>query len=103
MRFNVHSYRYAQAKTRLSSASAEALGPREVRRYLGNEIADAVQIEGSVVIAKAPLSDCRFVTDGETFRFHQGLSGSGEVQLRAEPLWKVLFPDLRKAFRWLRD
>ena len=102
-RFNVVGYRYAQAKTQLSDVGTQVIGPREVRRYLGSEIGDALEIAGPVVIAKAELDGCTFESDGERFRFHEGMSGTGEVELRAEPLWEVLFPDLRKIFRWLHD
>ncbi|MDD9939938.1 MAG: HlyD family efflux transporter periplasmic adaptor subunit [Myxococcales bacterium] len=98
--FNVHGYRYAQASAELSSVGAQVLGPREVTRYLGNEIAGALNIEGPTVIAKAELPGCTFTSDDDVFRFHQGMGGSGEVQLRSEALWAVLFPDLRKVFRW---
>lgn len=98
--FNVHGYRYAQASAELSSVGGQVLGPHEVMRYLGKETAGALNIEGPTVIAKAELGDCQFVSDRDRFRFHQGMSGTGEVQLRSEALWAVLFPDLRKVSRW---
>jgi membrane fusion protein (multidrug efflux system) len=98
--FNVHGYRYAQASSQVTAIGAQVLGPREVTRYLGNEIAGALSIEGPTVIAKAELPSCTFKSDDDEFRFHQGMGGSGEVQLRSEALWAVLFPDLRKVFRW---
>jgi len=101
VRFNVSGYRYAQASTKLSTVSAHVLGPREVGRYLGNEVAGALELQGSTVIAKAELESCSFVSDAEQFRFHQGMGGTSEVRLRSEPLWAVLFPNLRKVFRWL--
>ena len=100
VRFNVHGYRYAQASTKLTAAGAQVLGPREVARYLGNEVAGALDLQGSTVIAKAQLPSCNFTSDEQTYLFHQGMSGTGEVQLRSEPLVAVLFPDLRKVLRW---
>ena len=98
-RFNVYGYRYAQVTTEIRSVSAQAIGPREVRRYLGNDIGDAVQIEGPAVIAEAVLPSCSFESDGQTFRFHRGMSGTSEIQLREQPLWALFFPELRKVFR----
>lgn len=100
VRFNVNGYRYAQASTKLSSVGAHVLGPREIARYLGNEVAGSLALEGSTVIAKAELPTCTFTSDREVFRFHQGMSGTGDVQLRSDALWAVLFPDLRKVWRW---
>jgi Barrel-sandwich domain of CusB or HlyD membrane-fusion len=102
VRFNVHGYRYAQASAELSTVGAHVLGPREVGRYLGNEVAGALELQGSTVIAKAELPSCDFSSDKDVFRFHQGMSGTGEVQLRSDALWAVLFPDLRKVGRWLQ-
>jgi len=103
VRFNVHGYRYAQARASVSAVGAQVLGPREVSRYLGNETVGALELQGPTVIAKAQLSDCSFVSDASTFRFHQGMGGSAEVRLRSQALWAVLIPGLRKVFRWLDD
>lgn len=99
VQFNVHGYRYAQATTELTDVGGQVLGPREVGRYLGNEVAGALEVQGPTVIAKAQLPSCEFESDEDHFRFHQGMAGSSEVQLRSEPLWAVLFPELRKVLR----
>lgn len=101
VRFNVHGYRYAQARASVSAVGAQVVGPREVSRYLGNEVAGALDLQGPTVIAKAELPDCMFTSDGSTYRFHQGMGGSAEVRLRSQALWAVLIPGLRKVFRWL--
>ncbi|HKU42634.1 MAG TPA: HlyD family efflux transporter periplasmic adaptor subunit, partial [Polyangiales bacterium] len=103
VRFNVNGYRYAQVNATLTSVGAHVLGPREVARYLGNEVAGSLQLEGSIVIAKAALADCSFQADHETYRFHQGMGGTGDVQLRSDALWAVLFPDLRRISRWFDE
>jgi Barrel-sandwich domain of CusB or HlyD membrane-fusion len=102
VRFNIHGYRYAQASTQLSTVDAQVLGPREVTRYLGNEVAGALELQGPTVIAKAELPDCTFQSDHEQYRFHQGMGGTSEVQVRTDALWAVLFPDLRRVFRWMQ-
>ena len=103
VRFNVHGYRYAQARAKLTAVGAHVLGPREVGRYLGNEAVGALELQGPTVIAKAELPACDFTSDTNTFRFHQGMGGSAEVRLRSQALWAVLIPGLRKVFRWLDD
>lgn len=103
MGFSVFGYRYAQVKAKLTSVGSQAIGPREVRRYLGNDIGDAIAVEGPAVIAKAQVDKCTFESDGDSFRFHRGMSGLTSVQLRKEPLWAVLFPELRKVFRGLDE
>lgn len=101
--FSVFGFRYAQVKAELASVGSQAIGPREVRRYLGSDIGDAIQIEGPAVIAKAKIPSCSFESDGDSFRFHRGMSGLSSIQLRREPLWAVLFPELRKVFRGLDE
>jgi biotin carboxyl carrier protein len=103
VRFNVHGYRYAQASAQLTAVGAHVLGPREVARYLGNELAGSLDLQGSTVIAKAELPSCTFSSDRDVFHFHQGMGGTGDVQLRSDALWAVLLPDLRKIVRWLDD
>jgi hypothetical protein len=103
VRFNVHGYRYAQARARVSSVGAQVLGPREVSRYLGNEVAGALDLQGPTVIAKAELPGCTFTSDNNTYRFHQGMGGTADVRLRSQALWAVLIPGLRKVFRWLDE
>jgi hypothetical protein len=101
VRFNVHGYRYAQARASVTSVGAQVLGPREVTRYLGNEVAGTLDLQGPTVIAKAELPSCEFSSDSSSYRFHQGMGGSAEVRLRSQALWAVLIPGLRKVFRWL--
>jgi membrane fusion protein (multidrug efflux system) len=103
VRFNVHGYRYAQARAHVSAIGAQVVGPREVSRYLGNEAAGALDLQGPTVIAKAELPACTFTSDTNTFRFHQGMGGTADVRLRSQALWAVLIPGLRKVFRWLDE
>jgi hypothetical protein len=77
----------------------EVVGPNEVRRYLGPEIGDAVQVDGPVVLLKARLPSPTFVAEGRTYRFHNGMHGTAEVEVRAEKILLALVPGLKALLR----
>jgi membrane fusion protein (multidrug efflux system) len=101
LRFDIDGYRYAHQTAAIRSIGSQVIGPREARRYLGNDISDAVPLDGSVVLVKAELPSCSFSIQAERLRFHHGMSGRAEVRIATEPLWAVLFPNLRSFFRRL--
>jgi membrane fusion protein (multidrug efflux system) len=103
LRFDVAGYRYAHQTGQIESVGARVIGPREARRYLGNEISDAVSVDGPVVLVKAALPSCSFLVDGDSLQFHHGMSGQAEVRITTDPLWTVLFPNLRGFFGRYHD
>ena len=56
LRLEVQGYRYAYQQLTVDSVGDEVVGPAEARRYLGDEIADAVQFTGPVVKVEAHLA-----------------------------------------------
>ena len=55
LRLEIQGYRYAYQHLTVDSVGDEVVGPAEARRYLGDEIADAVQFAGPVVRVEAHL------------------------------------------------
>ena len=99
MRFEIAGYRYSYQGLTVESIGEEVVGPNEARRYLGPEIGDAVQLSGPVVILKALLPRPTFQADGRTFRFHNGMHGNAEVEVRKESILLTLVPGLKALFR----
>jgi len=99
IRLEIAGYKYAYQKLAVESVSDEVIGPTEARRYLGPEIADSVAIEGPVAIVKARLPASEFTADGKTYRYHNGMHGTAEVQVRSERLLLTLVPGLKALFR----
>jgi hypothetical protein len=75
------------------------VGPTEARRYLGAEIGDSVQLTGPVVILKTRLPRPTFQAEGRTYRFHNGMHGTAEVEVRSEKILVTLVPGLKALFR----
>ena len=99
VRFEISGYRYSYQGLTVESVGDEVVGPNEARRYLGPEIGDAVQLSGPVVILKAGLPRPTFQADGRTFRFHNGMHGNAEVEVRREKILLTLVPGLKALFR----
>ncbi len=98
MRLELEGYRYAYQRLTVDSVGDEIVGPEEARRYLGEEIADAVSFEGPVVLVTAHLPSRTFRASGRTFELHGGMWGSAEVPVRSERILFILLPPLKSAF-----
>jgi biotin carboxyl carrier protein len=99
IRFEIAGYRYAYQKLTVDSVGEEVVGPGEARRYLGAEIGDSVQLTGPVVILKARLARPTFQAESRTYRFHNGMHGNAEVEVRREKILFTLVPGLKAFFR----
>lgn len=99
LRFDVGGYENTVPPATIRSIGTRVIGPREARRYLGNDISDAFAVDGPVVLVQAALPSCSLEVEGRLLRLHHGMSGRAEVRLTMDPMWSVLFPSLRSLFR----
>ena len=53
VRLELTGFRYAYQRLTIAAVSNEVIGPHEVRRFLGQDVADAVTLQGSQVIVQA--------------------------------------------------
>jgi membrane fusion protein (multidrug efflux system) len=98
LRYSVDGYKFEYHTVKVESVGEEIVGPNEVRRYLGQELGDSVNVQGSSVLVKATLPTRTFTSDGQTYSYFEGLSAHADVRVRAEPIIVVLLPAL-KSFR----
>ena len=97
LRVELAGYPQAGLAVVIEHLGDQAVGPAEARRALGTAAADAVEIPGPVVLARATLPGPMFrALDGE-HRFHDGMVASAEVTVGSEPLIVSLLPGLRTA------
>jgi hypothetical protein len=99
IRFEISGYRYAYQRLTVDAVGDEVVGPTEARRYLGTEIGDTVTLSGPVVILKALLPSPSFTAEGHTYRFHNGMHGNAEVEVRSERILVTLVPGLKAFLR----
>lgn len=95
LRLELSGYRYEYRELTIDSIDDEVVGPSEVRRYLPQESADAVVIQGPVVLVRAKLPAPTFMVDGHNYRYHDGMQGTGEARVRAESILVTLLPVLK--------
>jgi hypothetical protein len=94
-RLELSGYAHAYEPITLSRVSDEVVGPNEARRFLGQDVADAVAMTGPVVLAEAILTRDHFVADGRRYPFVDGLQGRVHVKVRSIPIILGLVPGLR--------
>jgi membrane fusion protein (multidrug efflux system) len=94
LRFAPDGYPFSYQTLAIATVQDEVLGPSEVRRYLGPELADTVRIDGPSVIVTASLPNDRFSADGKPYRYHHGLPGRVWVSVRTRSILTAFIPAL---------
>jgi membrane fusion protein (multidrug efflux system) len=103
LRFEITGYRYAYQDMTIELVGSQIIGPNEVQRYLGQEIADTITVEGPVVLVEARPHSRTFDVDGARFEMHHGMNGVAEARVRSESLFTALVPGVRTIPEVLRD
>jgi membrane fusion protein (multidrug efflux system) len=99
LRVELEGYRFQYRRVTIDEISDEVVGPAEVRRFLGADIADAVNLSGPVVLVQASLPTSTFDLDGHTVRYHDGMLAKAEARVRSERILLSLVPGLRAVVR----
>jgi membrane fusion protein (multidrug efflux system) len=98
LRLELTGFRYAYQRLTIAAVGNEVIGPHEVRRFLGQDIADAVTLQGAQVIVQAQVPARTFYADGHWHDYHHGMSGTVEVRVRSERIALALVPGLKAVF-----
>jgi membrane fusion protein (multidrug efflux system) len=94
-RFMPAGYRHSYQELEIRSINDEVVGPAEARRYVGSEVADAVDLAGPVVLVEAHLPAAGFRDGARTLAYHDGMQGTLEVKLESKPIILSLLPALK--------
>ena len=94
-RFEISGYPHTYQPVSLNKIADEVVGPTEARRFLGQEIADAVAVSGSVVLTEANLGGEFFEADGQRYIYADGMQGRVQIRVRSIPIILNLVPGLR--------
>jgi multidrug resistance efflux pump len=96
VRFSLDGYSYEYHDLTVESVGDGVVGPSEVKRFLGQEIFDSVHMtQGAKVLITARLASKTFTSEGETYAFYDGLTGTAEIRVREEPIVVTLLPFLK--------
>ena len=98
MRFAATGYGHAYQELAIASVGAQAIGPSEVKRFLGQDLEDALSVNGPVVVVEAAPCAPSFEVDGQAFDYFHGMTGVAEVRLQTQRLVVALVPGLQAVF-----
>jgi multidrug resistance efflux pump len=98
LRVELDGYPYAYRTVPIAFIGEEAVGPAEVQRFLGAELADTLQLSGPVILVEARLPSTLFSFEGQTLRYVEGMSGRADASVRKERIAVVLLPALKAVF-----
>jgi biotin carboxyl carrier protein len=96
LRFELEGFSRRSHELRVDDVGDQIVGPHEAARYLGREMADAVALDGPMVLVQATLPSASFEADGERFQFAHGMHGRAETIVRTEPLAYAFVPGLKQ-------
>lgn len=98
LRLELQGYPYLYQQLTVEEVGDEVVGPGEAKRYLGEDIADAVPLQGPVVLVTARLPSLTFEFEERQRRYHDGMWAQAEVRVRSERILVALVPALRALF-----
>jgi multidrug resistance efflux pump len=81
----------------IESVGDQIIGPSEVRRYLGADSADAVNLSGPMVVVRARIPSSTFTSKGRTFNYYDGMLAQADARVRKERILVTLIPGLKGA------
>ena len=91
IKLSIPGYQSLPAEASILEIGTEVIGPAEARRFLGPTLADAVPIEGPVVVVKAQLTSNIFEEGDHEYEFSDGMPLQAEVTLDSESMIAALF------------
>ncbi|HEY6908349.1 MAG TPA: biotin/lipoyl-binding protein [Myxococcales bacterium] len=92
MRIEMPGFRHASQTVRIDALGDEIVGPAEVRRFLGEEVGDALPVSGARVLVSAPLPSRQFESDGRRFDVYDGMQVRAEVRVRSSTALSLFMP-----------
>lgn len=95
LRVELDGFRYDYRELHIETVSEQLIGPAELKRYLGSELADTVDTSGPIVLVRAPIPSRTFSVGGRTLGYFDGMPAHAQVSVRAEPIFVTLIPGLK--------
>lgn len=95
MRLELHGFPYQYQELTIEEVGDELVGPGEVRRYLGPELAESVTVNGAVVLVRARVPSRHFTADGKQLSYFDGMQGTAQARVKAERIVTAIVPSLK--------
>lgn len=97
LRVELDGFHHEYHTFEIESVGDQIVGPAEVRRFLGPEIADAVELRGPMVLVKARIPSSTFTSKSRTFNYFDGMLARADARVRVERIIVALVPGLKGA------
>jgi multidrug efflux pump subunit AcrA (membrane-fusion protein) len=97
LRVELDGFRHEYHTFTIESVGDQIVGPGEVRRFVGPEIGDALQLNGPMVVVRARLPSPTFESKGRTFNYFDGMLARADARVRKERILVALVPGLKGA------
>jgi membrane fusion protein (multidrug efflux system) len=94
LRLALNGFQRSSELVTIESVGDQVIGPAEARRFLGPDVADALTVDGPVVLVKATLRQPSFAADKKRFNYYDGLPGRAEARVRSQRVVALFIPGL---------
>ncbi|MBM7116773.1 efflux RND transporter periplasmic adaptor subunit [Archangium primigenium] len=98
LRVELDGFQYEYRELRIESVGEQLIGPGELKRYLGPDLADTVETKGPIVLVRAAIPSRTFSVRGRTLGYFEGMPARAQVAVRAEPIFLAMIPGLKVLF-----
>ena len=95
LRLELQGFSHAYQELEITEVGEELIGPQEVQRYLGPGLSESLTVQGAVVMVRAHPPSRYFQAGGHRFEYFDGMLGTADIRVRAEPILLLLVPGLR--------
>ncbi|HEX8824658.1 MAG TPA: HlyD family efflux transporter periplasmic adaptor subunit, partial [Archangium sp.] len=98
LRVELDGFQYEYRELTIESVGEQLIGPGELKRYLGPDLADTVEITGPIILVRATLPTRTFSVRGRVLGYFEGMPARAQVAVRAEPIFVAMIPGLKVLF-----
>ncbi|OJH35927.1 efflux RND transporter periplasmic adaptor subunit [Cystobacter ferrugineus] len=98
MRLELEGFQYQYQELIIDQVGDGLVGPEEVRRYLGPELADSLTVNGAVVLVRAHAPSRFFEADGKRLTYFDGMQGTVDARVKSERIILTIIPGLKVLF-----
>ncbi|WP_232536825.1 efflux RND transporter periplasmic adaptor subunit [Cystobacter fuscus] len=98
MRLELDGFQYQYQELIIDQVGDELVGPEEVRRYLGPELAESLTVNGAVVLVRAHAPSRFFEADGRRLAYFDGMQGTVDARVKTERIILTIIPGLKPLF-----
>jgi multidrug efflux pump subunit AcrA (membrane-fusion protein) len=98
MRLELEGFKYQYQELIIDQVGDELVGPQEIRRYLGPELAESLTVSGAVVLVRAHAPSRFFEADGKRLAYFDGMLGTVDARVKSERIVLTIIPGLKTLF-----